>query len=135
MVRQDPASQVRRKILVLVQKLNDLVLVHVMTALQNVLLYQSQNEARKNSQNVSVSATRTYDLNMRVMSPKIPAPPDPPRPHTLSIRLSDEEKADLEATQVALAKFWKRDKVERADVVRAALAMLKAELEAAEKKT
>ena len=30
-----------------------------------------------------------------------------------------------------LAKHWKRDKVERADVVRAALAMLKAELEAA----
>ena len=32
-----------------------------------------------------------------------------------------------------LAKFWKREKVERADVVRAALAMLKAELEATEK--
>ena len=70
---------------------------------------------------------------MRQMSPKIPAPPDPPRPHTLSIRLSDEEKDDLEVTQTMLAKFWKREKVERADVVRAALAMLKAELEATEK--
>jgi hypothetical protein len=86
-----------------------------------------------NLQNVSVSATRTDDRKMRHMSPKIPAPPDPPRPHTLSIRLSDEEKADLEATQMMLAKHWKRDRVERADVVRAALAMLKAELEATEK--
>lgn len=66
---------------------------------------------------------------MRRMSPKIPAPPDPPRPHTLSIRLSDEEKDDLEATQAMLAKHWKREKIERADVIRAALAMLKTELE------
>jgi len=84
-------------------------------------------------QKVSISATRSVDLTMRVMSPKIPAPPDPARPHTLSIRLSDEEKADLESMQAQLAKFWKRDKVERADVVRAALVMLKAELEATEK--
>lgn len=67
---------------------------------------------------------------MRCMSPKIPAPPDPPRPHTLSIRLSDDEKADLEATQAMLAKHWQRERIERADVIRAALAMLKAELEA-----
>lgn len=62
------------------------------------------------------------------MSPRIPAPPDPPRPHTLSIRLSDEEKAQLEALQAALARYWKRDRIERADVVRAALELLQTEL-------
>lgn len=62
------------------------------------------------------------------MSPRIPAPPDPPRPHTLSIRLSDEEKAQLEELQTALARYWKRDRIERADVVRAALELLQTEL-------
>lgn len=62
------------------------------------------------------------------MSPRIPAPPDPPRPHTLSIRLSDEEKAQLEALQASLARYWKRDRIERADVVRAALELLQTEL-------
>lgn len=114
----------------LIEELDDLLLGHDATVLQNVLRAQAQNAARKNVQKVSVSATRSYDLTMRVMSPKIPAPPDPPRPHTLSIRLSDQERDDLESTQAALAKHWKRDKVERADVVRAALAMLRAELEA-----
>lgn len=66
------------------------------------------------------------------MSPRIPAPPDPPRPHTLSIRLSDEEKAQLEALQAALARYWKRDRIERADVVRAALELLQTELSTAE---
>jgi hypothetical protein len=101
--------------------------------LQNVLLVNIQNVQLEKLRNVSISATRTNDRKMRQMSPKIPAPPDPPRPHTLSIRLSDEEKDDLEATQAMLAKFWKREKVERADVLRAALAMLKAELETTEK--
>lgn len=62
------------------------------------------------------------------MSPRIPAPPDPPRPHTLSIRLSDEEKDELEATLRLLAAHWKRDKVERADAIRAGLKMLHDEL-------
>ena len=62
------------------------------------------------------------------MSPRIPAPPDPPRPHTLSIRLSDEEKDELEETLRLLAGHWKRDKVERADVIRAGLKMLHDEL-------
>lgn len=67
---------------------------------------------------------------MRRVPSKIPAPPDPPRPHTLSIRLSDEEKEELERTQLLLARHWKRQKVERADVVRAGVRMLRAELEA-----
>lgn len=66
---------------------------------------------------------------MRGVSPRIPDPPEPPRPHMISIRLSDEEKANLDHTQELLAKHWKRDKIERADVLRAALTMLREELE------
>ena len=47
----------------------------------------------------------------------------------VSVRLSDEEKAKLERLQGQLAEHWKLGKVEKADVIRAALAMLATELE------
>ncbi len=63
------------------------------------------------------------------MSPTIPDPPEPPRPKTISVRLSEAEFADLERVQELLAKHWGR-KTEKAEAMRAALVMLKAELEA-----
>lgn len=63
------------------------------------------------------------------MSPHLPDPPEPPRPKTISVRLSEAEFADLERVQELLGKHWGR-KTEKAEAVRAALVMLKAELEA-----
>ena len=88
----------------------------------------TQNVVYSIFQNVYVSGTHAIDRKMRRMSQRIPAPPDPPRPHTLSIRLSDEEKDELEKTMILLAAHWKREKVERADVIRAGLKMLHDEL-------
>lgn len=62
------------------------------------------------------------------VSPRLPDPPEPPRPKSVSIRLSEEEFAQLERIQVLLGKHWKR-KTEKAEAVRAALTMLLAELE------
>jgi len=62
------------------------------------------------------------------VSPRLPDPPEPPRPRTISVRLSEAEFADLEKAQELLGKHWGR-KTEKAEAVRAALAMLKAELE------
>ena len=66
---------------------------------------------------------------MAVVSSKLPEPPEPPRPKTISVRLSEAEYADLEKVQDLLGKHWKR-KTEKAEVVRAALVMLRNELEA-----
>ena len=63
------------------------------------------------------------------MSPRLPDPPEPPRPKTISVRLSEAEFADLERVQELLGKHWNRP-TEKAECVRAALSMLKAELEA-----
>lgn len=63
------------------------------------------------------------------MAARIPDPPEPPRPHQLSLRLSDAEKAQLERAQKLLAKRWGRSSVERTEVMRAALTMLCEELE------
>lgn len=63
------------------------------------------------------------------MSPRLPDPPEPPRPKTISVRLSEAEFADLERVQELLGKHWKRP-TEKAEAVRAALSMLKTELEA-----
>lgn len=63
------------------------------------------------------------------VSPKLPAPPEPPRPRTISVRLSDAEFAQLERVQELLGKHWHR-KTEKAEALRAALAMLSEELEA-----
>jgi hypothetical protein len=41
----------------------------------------------------------------------------------ISVRLSDEEKTKLERIQALLAKHWKRQAVEQAVAVRAALEM------------
>lgn len=46
----------------------------------------------------------------------------------ISVRLSEEEFANLERIQVLLGKHWKR-KTEKAEAVRAALGMLLVELE------
>lgn len=46
----------------------------------------------------------------------------------VSVRLSDDEKAKLELLQEQLAKHWKLGKVEKADVIRAALTMLATEM-------
>lgn len=50
----------------------------------------------------------------------------------MSIRLSDGEKERLERLQERLARYWKRERIERADVLRAALALLEDELRGAE---
>jgi len=58
----------------------------------------------------------------------IPDPPEPPRPKTISVRLSEDEYRDLERVQTLLGKHWKR-KTEKAEAVRAALSVLLTELE------
>lgn len=68
---------------------------------------------------------------MRDVSPRIPEPKDPPRPHVLSLRFSDEEKEKLERACKLYAEHWKRKRAGQAEVLRAGLAVLLEELEKA----
>lgn len=71
------------------------------------------------------------------MSPKIPEPKDPPRAHVVSLRFSDSEKETLDRACVLYAEHWKRKRIGHAELIRAAVEMIAAELEsvAAKKKT
>ena len=65
---------------------------------------------------------------------KLPTPPEPKRTEVISVRLSKEELVQLDRAKALLAKHWQRepDGVDRADVIRASVAMLAAELEEAQ---
>ncbi len=67
------------------------------------------------------------------MSPKIPEPKDPPRPHVVSLRFSDSEKAKLERACELYAQHWQRKRVSHAELVRASVEMILEELEAVPK--
>ena len=67
---------------------------------------------------------------MRRVSPRIPEPKEPPRPHVVSLRFSDAEKAKLERACDLYAQHWKRDRVGQAELIRAAVEMILDELEA-----
>ena len=68
---------------------------------------------------------------MRRVSPRIPEPKDPPRPHVVSLRFSDSEKARLERACELYARHWKRDRIGQAELLRAGLEMILEELERA----
>lgn len=63
---------------------------------------------------------------------KLPTPPEPKRTEVISVRMSREELVQLDRAKVLLAQHWQRetDGVDRADVIRASVAMLADELEA-----
>lgn len=67
------------------------------------------------------------------MSPRIPEPKDPPRPHVVTLRLSDIEKEKLERACDLYAKHWNRDRAGQAELLRAGLEMILDELESAAK--
>jgi len=59
----------------------------------------------------------------------IPAPPETEQRKVVSFRFSADEREKLERASKLLAKHWNRPKVEKAEVVRVAVAMLLEELE------
>jgi hypothetical protein len=71
-----------------------------------------------------------YVVKIRDVSPRIPEPKDPPRPHVVTLRLSDGEKEKLERACELFARHWKRDRAGHAELLRAGLEMILNELEA-----
>lgn len=70
-------------------------------------------------------------VKIRRVSPRIPEPKDPPRPHVVTLRLSDAEKERLERACELFAKHWKRKRAGQAEILRAGLEVLLEELETA----
>lgn len=68
------------------------------------------------------------------VSPRIPEPKEPPRPHVVSIRFSDAEKEKLERACTLYARHWKRKRAGQAEILRAGVEMLLEALEEATKK-
>lgn len=75
--------------------------------------------------NVSIGTGRPDRHDGRVTLP----PPPAQRNRVVSFRFSDEELERIDRATEELKQHWKRDKVERADVVRAGLTLLFAELD------
>lgn len=59
----------------------------------------------------------------------IPSPPKPTRSRVLSVRLTEDEEKKVDRARELLAWHWQREQVKDADVIRAALDTLLAELE------
>ena len=72
-------------------------------------------------------------VKIRDVSPRIPEPKDPPRPHVVTLRLSNIEKEKLDRACALYAKHWNRKSAGQAELLRAGLEMILEELEATAK--
>ena len=73
-----------------------------------------------------------FQASFRRVSPRIPEPKDPPRPHVISLRLSDAEKEKLDRACALYARHWKRKRAGQAELLRAGLEMIFGALERAQ---